>query len=365
MLLPVIGLIQVGEQAMADRYTYLPHIGIVLALTWTVGGLTAGARQWQRSVACTAVALIVALAWCAGQQTSSWQNSESLWLHTVAVTKNNALAHNNLGEVWSRSGRGDDAIREFQAALEITPESPLARNNLGLALLKEGRTLEAIQEFRRVLSREPQNIQVRLNLAGALLKSSRATEAIAEYEEAVALKPDLAQGHLELGQALMRAGRFDDAIAQLKIAVQLQPRSARAHHSLATAFAAEGEWGEAIRCYRDTLEIDPDNIGVRSGLAWALATAPDPTLRNGAEALAIARALCQGANASNPALLHVLAAAYAETGQFAQAIETAQHGIELATSQNNAQVAAILQYDLELFQSAQPLRDAGKSPTTR
>jgi protein O-mannosyl-transferase len=365
MLLPVIGLIQVGEQAMADRYTYLPHIGIVLALTWTVGGVTAGARLWQRSVACAAVALVVALAWCAGQQTRSWRNSESLWLHTLAVTRNNDLAHNNLGEVWSRSGRDDDAIREFQAALEITPESPLARNNLGLAFLKEGRTWEAIEEFRRVLSHEPQTVQTRLNLAGALLRSGRATEAIAAYEEAVAIQPDLAQGHLELGQALMRVGRFADAISQLKIAVQLRPRYAQAHHSLAAAFAAEGQWGEAIHSYRDTLEINPDNISARSGLAWALATTPDPSLRNGAEALAIAQALCQGANASNPALLRVLAAAYAEMGRFAQAIETAQHGIEVATSQNNAQLAAILQDNLRLFQSEQPLREAGKSPKTR
>jgi Flp pilus assembly protein TadD len=365
MLLPVIGLIQVGEQAMADRYTYLPHIGIVLALTWTVGAATAGARQWQRAVACTAVALMVALAWCGGQQTRYWRDSESLWLHTLAVTKNNDLAHNNLGEVWSRRGRGDDAIREFQAALEITPESPLARNNLGLAFLKEGRTGEAIEEFRRVLSREPQSVQARLNLAGALLRSGRITEAIAEYEEAVAIKPDLAQGHMDLGQALMRVGRFADANSQFKIAVQLQPRSAPARNNLAAAFAAEGQWGEAIHCWRDTLEINPDNIAARSGLALALATAPDSTLRNGAEALAISQALCQGAKASNPALLHILAAAYAEMGEFAQAIETAQHGIEVATSQNNAQLAAILQHDLELFQSAQPLRDAGKSPTTR
>jgi tetratricopeptide (TPR) repeat protein len=201
-----------------------------------------------------------------------------------------------------------------------------------------------------------------LNLAGALLKSSRATEAIAEYEAAIALQPDLAQGHLELGQALMRSGRFADAISQLKIAVQLQPRLAQAHHSLATAFAAQGQWSEAIQCYRDTLKINPDNISARSGLAWALATAPDFTLRNGAEALAISQALCQGANASNPALLRVLAAAYAETGQFAQAIETSQHAIEAATSQNNAELAAILQNELQLFQSGQPLRAAGKSP---
>jgi tetratricopeptide (TPR) repeat protein len=360
MLLPVIGLVQVGEQAMADRYTYLPHIGLVVAITWTVGGATAGARQWQRALACTATVLVMALVWCAGRQTGYWRNSESLWTHTLAVTSNNALAHNNLGEVWSRKGRDEDAIRELQAALEITPESPLARNNLGLVFLQEGKTQEALDQFRSILSREPENIQVRLNLAGALLKSGRTTEAIAEYQGAVAMKPDFAQGHLELGQALMRGGEFGEAVSELKIAVQLRPRDAQANKSLGTAFAANGQWAEAIRCWRETLEIDPGNIAARSGLAWALATNPDSTLRNGAEALAIAQALCQGPNASNPAVLRVLAAAYAETGRFTEAIETARHAIELGTAQNQSQLAATVQEELQRFESGQPLRGAGK-----
>ena len=365
MLLPVIGLVQVGEQALADRYTYLPQIGIVLAITWTAADVTAGIRQLQRFVAFTAVAVTVTLAWCACHQTRYWRNSESLWLQTLAVTENNALAHNNLGSVWWRSGRVDDAIREYEAALKITPESPLARNNLGSAFLKQGKVAEAIQEFQRVLSRDPQSITGRFNLDGALLRSGRATEAVAEYEKALAIKPDFAQGHLALGHALMRAERVADAIAQFKIAVQLQPGYAHARNSLATAFAAKQQWGEAIRCWRETLEINPNDVAAQSGLAWTLATAPDPTLRNGAEALAISQRLSQTTEASNPMILRVLAAAYAEAGRFPEAIETTERGIALATSQYRSDLAALLQSDLKLLQSAQPLRDAGKSPNTR
>jgi protein O-mannosyl-transferase len=168
-----------------------------------------------------------------------------------------------------------------------------------------------------------------------------------------------------LGHALMRAERLADAIAQFKIAVQLQPGYAHAHNSLATAFAAKQQWGEAIRCWRETLEIDPNNVAAQSGLAWTLATGPDPTLRNGAEALAISQHLSQTSGASNPVLLRVLAAAYAEAGRFPEAIETTKRGIALATSQDHADLAALLQGDLKLLQSAQPLRDAGKSPITR
>ena len=364
MLLPVIGLVQVGEQALADRYTYLSQIGIVLAITWTAADATAGIRQLQRFVAFTAVAVAVTLAWCAYHQTRYWRNGESLWLQTLAVTKNNDLAHNNLGDAWSKNGRLGDAIHEYQAALKITPESPLARNNLGSAFLEQGKVAEAIQEFQRVLSRDPQSITGHFNLASALLRSGRATEAVAEYEKALAIKPDFAQGHLALGHALMRAGRLADAIAQFKIALQLQPGYAHARNSLATAFAAKQQWGEAIRCWRETLEIDPNNVAAQSGLAWTLATAPDPTLRNGAEALAISQHLSQTTDASNPMLLRVLAAAYAEAGRFPEAIETTEHAIALATSQEHPDLAAILQGDLKLLQSAQPLRDAGKSPIT-
>ena len=163
----------------------------------------------------------------------------------------------------------------------------------------------------------------------------------------------------------MRTERLADAIAQFKIAVQLQPGYAHGRNSLATAFAAKQEWGEAIRCWRETLEIDPNNVAAQSGLAWTLATAPDPALRNGAEALAISQRLSQTTEASNPMILRVLAAAYAEAGRFPEAIETTERGIALATSQHRADLAALLQGDLELLQSAQPLRDAGKSPITR
>ena len=161
----------------------------------------------------------------------------------------------------------------------------------------------------------------------------------------------------------MRAGHLADAIAQFKIALQLQPRYAHARNSLATAFAAKQQWGEAIRCWRETLEINPNNVAAQSGLAWTLATAPDPTLRNGAEAVAISQHLSQ-TDASNPMLLRVLAAAYAEAGRFPEAIETIERGIELATLQHHADLAALLQGDLKLLQSAQPLRDAGKSSIT-
>jgi protein O-mannosyl-transferase len=365
MLLPVIGLVQVGAQALADRYTYLPQIGIVLAITWAAADAAAGSRRLQRFIAATAFAVTVVLALCAFQQTRYWRNSESIWLHTLAVTKNNDVAHNELGEVRLRNGPVEDAIQEFQTALKITPQFPIAHHNLGLAFLKKGNLADAIEEFRFVLSRDPQNIKCRLNLAAALLESGRAVEAIMEYQKVLKIIPDFAQGHFDLGTAYMRAGRLADGMAQFKIALQLRPRYADAEYSLGLAEIQNGNRAEAIRHWREALKIDPTSVAAQTALAWTLATAPDPTLRNGAEALAISQHLSQATDASNPMLLRVLAAAYAEAGRFSEAIETAQRGIALATSQDHADQAALLQADLKLFQSAQPLRDAGESPSTR
>jgi tetratricopeptide (TPR) repeat protein len=428
MLLPVIGLVQVGSQARADRYTYLPQIGIVLALTWTIAEATAGIRQLRRVIAFGAVAITVALAGRAYHQTRYWRKNESLWLHTLAVTQNNDAAHNSLGDVWLNDGRVDDAMREFQAALKITPDFFIARNNLGLAYLQKGELADAITEFRRALSRDPQNVKCRFNLAAAFLTSGRAAEAISEYQKALAIQPDSAQGHSDLGNAYMRAGRLADAIAQFKIALLLRPRyadaeynlgiaeiqngnraeairrfqntlalapdNAGAHNNLAVALLLEGrpddaiahlerclalqpanvdahnnlafalagkqQWNAAIGHWRKALEIDPENLAAQSSLAWTLATAPDSAVRNGAEALTISQHLSQSTNALNPMLFRVLGAAYAETGQFPKAIETARRAIDLATAQNRTELAASLQGDLKLFQSRQPLRDTSQ-----
>ena len=163
----------------------------------------------------------------------------------------------------------------------------------------------------------------------------------------------------------MRAGRLADAKAQFRIALQLRPRYAEAEYNLGLAEIQNGNRADAIRHWREALKIDSTSVAAQTVLAWTLATAPEPTLRNGAEAFAIAQHLSQTTDASNPMLLRVLAAAYAEAGRFSEAIETAQRGIALATSQNHADQAALLQADLKLFQSAQPLRDASEPPSPR
>src|SRR5437762_7889118 len=193
MLVPVIGLIQVGSQAHADRYTYLPQIGLYLLLAWAITDalssrfaterIRRGGLQ-RRIVAVTASLAIIALAWCARVQASYWRNGESLWGHALAVTSGNFLAHDGLGECLAKRGRLDEAIDQFQQALKIAPRYPEIETNLVIALTKKGRTDEAIPHLQALLKENPNDAQAHYNLGNALRKKGDSQDAIAAYKKA-------------------------------------------------------------------------------------------------------------------------------------------------------------------------------------
>ncbi len=219
MLLPVAGVIQVGGQAHADRYTYLPQIGIYVAITWLVA-------EWRISRAALGglmAGLLALFMVCAWQQTAYWQNSETLWTCTLACTTDNDIAQDNLGIVLMQKGRIDAAINCFQQALQIRPDFAEARNNLGNALLQTGRVDAAITCFQEALQIRPDFAEAHDNLGNALLQTGKVDEAIAHCQRALQIKPDDAEACVNLGNALLRKGRVDDAIAQYQKALQIKP----------------------------------------------------------------------------------------------------------------------------------------------
>jgi tetratricopeptide (TPR) repeat protein len=353
MLVPVIGLVQVGEQARADRYTYLPQIGLYLVATWTLAEIwktpnvqrptsniqfsrvhsALGVRRWAFGVSFAAIILLV-FAWRAWDQTKYWKNSETLWTHTLAVTTDNDVAHNNLGFIFLQRGELDEAISHFQTALKIRANNPQIHYNLGTALVHN-------------------------NLGNALVRKKLVDEAIVHYEKAVELRPDYADGHYNLGSALLQEGRTDEAIAHWQKTVSIQPNDAEAHTTLGDALLRKGEIGEAIAHYQAALEFSPQSISTLNNLAWALSTCPDAPLRNGAKAIELAQKADQLSGGKNPIFIRTLAAAYAENGRFNDAIETAQRALQLATAQDNFASANKLERDLDLYRTNFPLRDFG------
>ena len=270
MLAPMIGFIQAGDIARADRYTYLPQIGLYLLLTWAAADLCAGWRHRRLVLGGCLTIILVALIFCACAQASCWRNSESLWTHALACTSNNYIAHNNLGAALLTKGNVAEAIAHFQKALQIKPDYAEAQNNLGNALLKKGNVDEAIAHYQRALQIRPYYAEARNNLGNALLKNGHVDEAISDYRRALQLKPDNAEAHNNLGEALLKKGKVDEAIAQFQKALQIKPDNAAAHYNLGNALLQKGGADEAIAQFQKALQIIPDYADASYNLGNAL-----------------------------------------------------------------------------------------------
>ncbi len=331
MLLPVIGVIQVGVQAHADRYTYLPHIGLYVALTWASVDLMASWQRRREIASFAATALIALLIWCAWKQTGYWKNSETLWTHTLAVTSDNSVAHNNLGLLRMQEGRADDAIAHYREALKIRSERAETRNNPGNALIYN-------------------------NLGNAMLLKGLPDQAIPYYNKALGIRPDYGDGHYNLGCALLKKGDMDEAIAEWKNALLIEPRDAEVYTSLGNAFLEKGSVKEAISHYQEALEIAPQNGSALNNLAWVLATSSDASIRDGARAIGLAQDAVQGSGGKDPIFVRTLAAAHAEAGQFAEAISTAEQALVIANGQNKAELVKRLEQDIALYRTRVALR---------
>ena len=270
MLVPVIGLIQVGTQARADRHTYLPQIGLYVLLTWGAADLCAGWRHRRLVLGGIAASVIASLSVDSCLQTAYWRNSESLWTHALACTSDNFIAHNNLGNALLQKGNVEEAIAHFQKALEINPNYTIAHNNLGNALIRKGSVDEAIAHYQRALQITPDSAEAHNNLGGALLQKGNVDEAIAHYQKALQINPDYAGAHNNLGNALLQRGSVDEAIAHYQRALQIAPDYAEAHNNLGGALLQKGKVDEAITHFQKALQINPDYAEAHYNLGNAL-----------------------------------------------------------------------------------------------
>ncbi len=355
-LVPMIGLVQVGWHAMADRYAYVTQIGLYLALAWGAAQVAASwpYRRWVCGVASALVVLV--LMGCAWRQTAYWRDGETLWTQTLACTSRNSVAHNNLAAVLAGCGQVEEAITHYQKALEIEPNSAEVHNNLGAALGRRGRFDEAIRHCERALAIKPDFAGAYNNLGNALAGRGELDAAISQYRKVVELQPDLAEAHNTLGAALGRRGRFDEAIRHCERALAIKPDFAGAHYNLGVTLAGCGRLDEAIVHYRKALKIKPDFAVVCNNLAWVLATCPRASVRNGAEAVGLARRAVQLSNGREPGFLDTLAAAYAEVGRFPEAVQTARKALDLATQQNKPALAESIRAKIPLYKAADAFR---------
>jgi tetratricopeptide (TPR) repeat protein len=273
-----------------------------------------------------AVVILGALIFQARTQTTYWRNSESLWAHTLACTTDNYIAHNSLGTALFQKGRVDEAIVHFQKVLAIKPDYTDTRINLGNALLQKG-DMDA---------------------------------AILQYQQALQARPDDALAHSNLGAALYQKGNLDGAIEQYRQALHSDPHSSMARINLDNALLQKESPNDLLTQIQTPPQIKPETLEIQNDLAWVLATAPQASLRNGNHAIGLAQQANQLAGGKNPAYLRTLAAAFAETGRFADARENAQKAIDLARAAGQTNLVEQITAELKLYTAGLPFHESGK-----
>jgi Flp pilus assembly protein TadD len=240
-LIPIIGLVQVGDQAYADRYTYIPYIGLFIMIAWGLPELLSKWPQRKNALGLSMVIVLTTLGICTHQQVSYWKNSTSLFTHALKVTQDNYVAYNSLGMVYSRLGRWQEAMEDFSQAIRIEPNYAVAHTNLGVSYKGLGRYQDAIDA----------------------------------HKQAIRIKPDYAEAYNNLGVAYGSLGRWQEAIDALKQAIRIKPDDAEAHNNLGIAYGTLGRWQEAIEAHKQAIRIKPDDAVAHCNLGITYLMADD------------------------------------------------------------------------------------------
>jgi len=270
-LIPVIGIVQEGGQSHADRYTYIPLIGISVIVAWSAQKLAENSKAARQ--VCAAALAIVPCVWAtlAWQQVGYWRDSIALFEHAVAVTQGNYVAYNSLGNALREAGRTEDAISMFKTSLEIKNDFANTHGSLGEALLSEGAISPAVSELQQAVRLDPKLTTARVNLGSALNQTEQYSDAATAYRAALDLAPDNAEAHCGLGIALAETGRQEEAKQQLLESIRLKPDYAEAHYNLGRLLAGAGDGAGGFRELTAAVRLDPDNASAHANLGTLLA----------------------------------------------------------------------------------------------
>ena len=257
-LVPVIGLVQVGAQAMADRYTYVPLIGLFIMIAWGMADILAGWQYRKATFAVTAGLLLSIFMVVTSLQIQKWHDNITLFTHTLKVTNRNAIIQYNLGVVLSGQRKDGEAMVHYKEALWIEPDYVEAHNNLGVTLARLGKNEEAIAQYTEALRINPKYVDAHNNLGIALARQGKNEEAFLHFVETLRINPNFAEAHCNLGNVLSLQGKTQEAIAQYTQALQIKPDFAEAHFSLGMCYFMVGNQSSALEEYRILKRINPE-----------------------------------------------------------------------------------------------------------
>jgi tetratricopeptide (TPR) repeat protein len=329
-LVPVIGLVQVGVQSMADRYSYVPSIGLFVLLVWGVAEFAEYRPAAQPALGVAAVASVLACACITANQIRFWHDSEALFQRAIEVTPNNYLAYNNLGFDLSAKGRFREAKENYAKSIAINPQYPDALNNMGFALAGEKNYVQAIPYYEAALRVSPRQPEVHNNLGNALSELGRLDESIEQYLIVLREQPEHADAHNNLGIALAMQGKLPEAETHFREAIRLKPKYASAHGNLGNALAALHQIPAAIHEYQECLRLNPNDAQAHNNLGNALVE--QARLSEAIEQYTVALRL----NANNPEAEFNLAIALLRQDKKAEAAPHFQAALQLNPSNTEA-----------------------------
>jgi tetratricopeptide (TPR) repeat protein len=387
-LVPTIGIVQVGSQAMADRYAYFPMLGIVVILVWS--GAMIGTR-WgvgQKALAGMVSVLLLGLGYLCQAQAARWKNDEAVFGQALAVTEKNATAHLNYGSALDLRGKPDEAITHYRKAIEFDPYLEEAHFNLGRLLVGQGKMREAEAPYREAIRLKPSHAMAHNNLGTVLESAGQWEAALEHYETARRLQPGQPQALLNLGRlraaqgnyaeainhytkalqtdntladaetglglALLMQQKFEEALQHLRRAIVLKPDSPEAHYHCAIALTITGKAGEARSHFEKAIQLRPDWLPALNEYAWMLAAHPQAEIRNGTEAVRLAEKAREISGGKEARIWGTLDAAYAEAGRFPEAIAAAAQTIKLAQAAGQPELVTAAQQRLLLYQQSKP-----------
>ncbi len=319
-LVPVIGLIQVGDQAMADRYSYVTLTGLFIIIAWGVPEMLANWHYRKFILAVSSLIILLVLAVCSNVQTRYWKDSLSLYTHALKVSKHNYKAHFNMAVTLRDMDKFDEAAVEFQKCLQIRPDAPLALNGLGIIFGRQGRFDQAGEYFTKALS----------------------------------IAPNLAEARTNLGYVLTNQGKLDDAMTNLNESLRLNPKSALTHYYLGQLLERKGKIDQAVSHSEEALRLKPDWVEPMNELAWILASSDKTAVRNPEKAVKLAQRACELTDYKKPELLDTLAVAYAAAGDFSKAVEITEKALGLCQSSGQETLEKELESRLVLYKAGKP-----------
>jgi tetratricopeptide (TPR) repeat protein len=352
-LVPVIGLVQVGSQGIADRYMYLPMTGLLIIVAWGVKDFVAHRPRWRIASAVSAGVILLSAIMLTRTQVRYWRNSITLFEHTLEVTENNAGAETMYGGALTDAGRYDEALLHLSNAVRINPLLPEARNSIGKVLINQGRFAEGIECFKELIRMKQDYAEGYYNLGTALGIQGKYDEAIKNFARAIELNPEYPDAQKRMGTALLAAGRPKEAIEYLQKSLRINPYETVVYVSISIAYIKTGNYEQAFENWAKAEELQLNSDYVFNNPAWLIATAGDVSAEDANNAIEFAERACDKTGYNQANLLDTLAAAYAAGGRFDEAVTTAQKAIDAAKARGQDELAGAIQKRIELYRAGQ------------